>query len=317
MFSILDFIDSKDIREYNKDTLFTPFEQAVLIHYSQGTAIDEKLSAWRELLAAHSEEEFEQLRFGKRYFAEKSNKQIIADTVTIYENALAQRERADGVVFEANFNESDFPDNQYPHYFPDYPSAFAHIKDEKQYYLDDEDLCQCQTQARIAVKEFNTQPQDDTVFYFDNEMRMTDLLPGRCVLVDDEYLISEVFIYIPLPFRKGDILCSITPGKKDYGILHATPDVEYYARPILYGDASDMIFSLDTYEPDDAHGYFGYGHFSPLDFEKCPDEELPEELSILKAVRSVHQEKLEFHELLYYYSRYGENAYREMAHFLE
>ena len=132
VFNILDFIDSKDIREYNKNTHFTPMEQAVLIHYSQGTTIDEKLSAWRELLAAHREEEFEQLRFGKRNFAEKSNKQIITDTVTIYENALAQRKHTDGVVFEASFYESDFPDNRYPHYFPDYPSAFAHIMDEKQ-----------------------------------------------------------------------------------------------------------------------------------------------------------------------------------------
>lgn len=311
MANILDFIDSKDIREYNRNTHFTPLEQAVLIYYSRSSTVEEKLSAWRELLAAHSEEEFEQLRFGKRHFSEKNNRQIIADTVTTYENALTQRERTDGVVFEANFYESDFPDNQYPHYFPDYHSAFAYIQDEKQYYLANEDLCHCQTQARITVKSFDTGADADTVFYFDNEMRLTDLLPGCGILGDDEFLIDEVFVYIPLPFRKGDILRSITPGKKDYGILHATPDEKYYACPIQHGDASDMVFTLDTFEPNGIHGHFDYGHFSPLDFEKCPDEELPEELSILKLVRDVHQGKLKFHELLYYYSRFGEGAYHE------
>ena len=50
MFNVLDFIDSKEIREYNRNTKFTPIEQAVLICHSMGTTVDEKMAAWMELL---------------------------------------------------------------------------------------------------------------------------------------------------------------------------------------------------------------------------------------------------------------------------
>mgnify|MGYP003301955204 CR=1 FL=1 len=44
MFNILDFIDSKEIREYNCTTKFTPIEQAVLIYHSERTTVDEEMS---------------------------------------------------------------------------------------------------------------------------------------------------------------------------------------------------------------------------------------------------------------------------------
>ena len=66
MFHILDFIDSKDIREYNQNTEFTPVEQTVLIQHSKGTTVDKKMSVWQELLDTYNEEEFEWTRLGKR-----------------------------------------------------------------------------------------------------------------------------------------------------------------------------------------------------------------------------------------------------------
>jgi len=44
MFNILDFIDSKEIREYNQNTEFTPIEQAALIYHSERTTVDEEMS---------------------------------------------------------------------------------------------------------------------------------------------------------------------------------------------------------------------------------------------------------------------------------
>lgn len=58
MFHILDFIDSKDIREHNANTQFTPMEQAVLIYHSVRTTIDDKMTAWRELLERYGEDDF-------------------------------------------------------------------------------------------------------------------------------------------------------------------------------------------------------------------------------------------------------------------
>ena len=102
MFNILDFIDSKDIREYNRNTNFFPIEQAVLIYNSMNTTVEEKLSAWKELLNNYSEEDFKYNQFGERQFADdKSNKQIIEETVVAFENSLAMRNLSGDVIFEA------------------------------------------------------------------------------------------------------------------------------------------------------------------------------------------------------------------------
>ena len=133
MFNILDFIDSKEIREYNQNTEFTPIEQAALIYHSERTTVDEKMAAWQELLDIYSEEEFEWTRHGKRRFDDKSNKQILADTITVYENALNQRSVVDKVIFEASFYECDYPKSKYPVFFSSYKDAFVYIEDKKKH----------------------------------------------------------------------------------------------------------------------------------------------------------------------------------------
>lgn len=310
MFNILDFIDSKDIREYNKDTRFTPIEQAVLICHSEKTTFEEKLVALRELMDSYGEEELEIANPRQREHVEKSGKQILTDTISAYEKALAQRERTEGVVFEADFYESEFPDPncRYPVYFPDYLSAFAYIREEKQHYLENENLQDCQTQARIAVKDYGGSLSADTVFYFDNELRMTAVSLGYSCTTSFEYpFLDELFAYVPLPFKKGDIIRSIVNGKKMYWILPDTPDKEYFSRAV---DWSDMLISGYTYTPGGEIGYFEYGQFEPLGVEICPDDELPEELYIMFLLREVYAGEMDFGNFLNLYSIHGGNAYK-------
>lgn len=312
MFHILDFIDSKDIREYNRKTEFTPIEQAVLIYYSEGTTVDEKLEAWRELLDTHDEEKFGWTRFGKRNFDEKTNRQILEDTVVAYENALMQRNTVDNVIFKACFYECDFLESDDPIYFSNYNDAFAYIESEKKRYDDDEDLRKCQTKAKLYVKELGTYDSEDTIYYFDNEMRMTHIAPGARCYVPDLCWIGELFVHVPLPFKKGDIIRSILPGRVEYGILDSTLDEEYFSRAIDHGDWSDMEVSLYSYEPNEGIGYFDYARINPLKYEKCPDDELPEELSILFLVRDVYQDRMGTAQLLEAYSNFGRKAYERI-----
>ena len=312
MVDVLEFIDSKEIRAYNRETKFTPIEQAVLIYYSRKRTVSEKVEAWRELLETYDDEAFEFTRFGKRRFSEEGNRKLVSDAVAVCENSLAQRERTEGVVFEAVLYESEFPNTKRPSYFPNYNAAAAHIQECKQKYLDDDDLRSVLTEAKISIKDFGTCAHDDTVFYFDNELQMIDISGGRPTLVSDCYMFDDVFVYIPLPFKKGDILRSIASGEVRYGILPETPNETYFARAIDRGDGSDMIISIDMYEPDGQMGYFTYGHYDPLSLEKCPDDELPEELSLLLLVRKVHSGKLTFNELLRWYSNSGKEAYQKL-----
>lgn len=312
MFNILDFIDSKEIREYNCTTKFTPIEQAVLIFHSERTTVDEKMAAWQELFDTYSEEEFEWTRYGKRRFDDKSNKQILADAITVYENALNQRSVVGKVIFEASFYECDCPKSKYPVFFSSYKDAFLYIEDKKKHYLEDEDLRKCQTKAKISLKNLGTHDSEDTIFYFDNEMRMTNIAPGRKCYEPDLYWIGELFVYVPLPFKKGDIIRSILPGRIEYGILDSTLDEEYFARAMEHGDWSDMEVSIYSYEPDEGIGYFDYARMEPLHYEKCPDEELPEDLFMLFLLRDVYQEKMSVAQLLEYYSKFGRKAYEHI-----
>lgn len=168
MFNILNFIDSKDVREYNQNTKFTPLEQAVIIYYSKCTTVDEKISAWKELLDIYGEDDFKSTRCGKKGFDEISNKQIVAHTIEIYEKALEFRNKNEGIVFETAFSEVNYPDNVSRSYFSDYDKAYEHIKKEKQNYLN-EDLKDVVTEAQIGVKLLNSECRyDECTFYFDN-----------------------------------------------------------------------------------------------------------------------------------------------------
>lgn len=49
MYDFLKFIDSPDIREFNKDTVFALAEQAVLVSISYKTTVKEKIEALQYL----------------------------------------------------------------------------------------------------------------------------------------------------------------------------------------------------------------------------------------------------------------------------
>ena len=209
MFHILDFIDSKDIREHNANTQFTPMEQAVLIYHSCRTTVDDKMTAWRELLERYGEDDFKILNYGERQFLRRSNRELVEDTVRRYEAALSSRYTASNVIFAASFEEIGHPRPDELSYFTDYDSAFAFIEAEKQSYFDDEDLKDVQTKARISIVQLNDKNRrDSTWFDFDTDLRMTGLFP--CYSGDEDGMDNEgldmAYIYVPVPFKKGDIL---------------------------------------------------------------------------------------------------------------
>ena len=57
---LLGFIDSPDIRVFNKDTVFTPIEQAVLVSRSRHRTLEEKIDALNYLLGHYTEGEFQE-----------------------------------------------------------------------------------------------------------------------------------------------------------------------------------------------------------------------------------------------------------------
>lgn len=96
MLNILDYIDSKDIREYNLNTKFTPFEKAYLI-YNCKKPLEEKISALKELLNTHTEEDFGEINKENRFIFDydknikRSRKSAVENTVNWYQSLLDKR----------------------------------------------------------------------------------------------------------------------------------------------------------------------------------------------------------------------------------
>ena len=128
----------------------------------------------------------------------------------------------------------------------------------------------------------------------------------------DDLGMDSVFCYIPLPFKKGDIVRTINSDEVQYGVLPDTPDINYFSSAFTDGDRSDMIVSPDCFFKRDGKYVFGWEHFDFLDLEICPDDELPEDQSILLLLRDVYRGDLDFGAFLFAYSNYGENAYKEL-----
>lgn len=320
MFHILDFIDSRDIREYNANTQFTPMEQAVLIYHSCRRTVDDKMTAWRELLERYGEDDFKILNYGERQFVRRSNRQLVEDTVRRYEAALSSRYTASDVIFAASFEEVGYPEQQRDEYsyFTDYDSAFAFIEAKKQKYLDNDYLKDVPTKARISIVPLNEENRrDNTWFDFDTDLRMTGLYP--CYSSDEDGMNNEnldmAYICVPVPFKKGDILKTINPNyKTDYAVL---PKDDIYLSVLeTIGDSSDMIVVLDCYDYEE--NLFDYGDdFQILDLEKCSWSELPNDQKILILLSCVYRDKMEAGQMLYYYSKFGRKAYDEIAAYLK
>lgn len=142
-------------------------------------------------------------------------------------------------------------------------------------------------------------------YMFDMDMRLVDIIEdiGRA-LCDDGSLVSflDSFVYkvyLPLPFKKGDIVKVDYPCSFPYyGVVSCD-----WGKPEKKEDIH-MRISLDTYDED--QGIFEYTDGTGdciLNYAFCPTEELPEKQKVLALVSDVRKGKLDFYQLLHKYGR--------------
>ena len=88
----LSFLDSPTIAAYNKDTIFSPAEQAVLICHSN-RPIEEKMAELRYLVDTYSEEEFGADRVcasGLLADGTKNFKQVVCEQISLWREMLTE-----------------------------------------------------------------------------------------------------------------------------------------------------------------------------------------------------------------------------------
>ena len=291
MYDIYSFIDSETIRDYNRliKTEFTPLEQAVIIKNSEKTTVYEKLSAWKELLSAYSEKDFqtaplpvERLRNGR------SNKKYIENTVKEYEAGLSLTEKSENYIFNAyledmmnRYGDENICTNE--QYFSSYKKAYDYLcRLRKKYYLYD-DTRPNHYYGIIIALQLDEPKKLEAEYTLDNSMRLIDI-HCRGKDIDDGIMFN---ITVPMPFKKGDIVRNYDGLCKRYAVISQNIDEDYYNDPENdYGIFGKAIHyhCIDDYEDKETVSTWYWDMF-PLMLEFCPDDELPENESRLIRLR--------------------------------
>lgn len=310
MKDLLEFIDSSDIREYNRETKFAPAEWAVLIRSSKKRTIEEKREALQYLVDRYREEEFgdEKVNMSAPMYPPLDERmpirEVVKKTLAIWQDILDDRNRNEGVVFAAKLEEKGYCASGLTEYgfFSNYGDAFSYLSHEKQEYLEDEDLKDIETIGEIRRIKMGGGYDS---YYFDTQMRLVDLGEDEERMIEEEGMMphplqSLVYnIFVPLPFRVGDIVKVDNWGEDPYyGVIFRDWN------PPEYREGIRMWMSLDLYHAGrDEFDYTDGTGDCILNYSLCPDEELPADVQVLKLIRAVRQGKLDWYVLLHKYGR--------------
>lgn len=305
MFNILDFIDSPDIREYNKDIKFTPAEQAILIAHSEETTVEEKLVAWQELVDNYSIEEFglDSIRINRRFHA-KDFRQVVIDNIHIWRELLAATKKKDNVVYQTEFGEREHDGDGRENFFSSFDLAYQSIVQDKQEYLDNSGLKNIETYAFIDRMYLDRGNGDTDRFYFDNKLRMVMMRPaGKWFESENEQekidLVEDCYMYVPIPFRAGELVKMQSPFyKTDYGVVPFNQRSKEDDICLNHGgDGSDMVTTLDCYL--DWRDEFDFCDDAELlSLRRCAVDELPEKQKVLEKVSLARKGEWDWFSLL-------------------
>ena len=296
-YNILDFIDSEDIREYNKETSFSPTQKAILIGRSQRQSIENKIKAMENLLLEYLDWDFPYIEANDKK-QKRSFRGVVSEEVREWKEVLEKRYDNRDAVYISRLSEVEFlsSDEGNPRFFSNYSKAYESLVIAKKRYLDDLDLKDVQTLGeiiRITVDAGNASyGYDERHYMFDSDMRLIDAY-RRCH--EDTRLMNGIdayHCYIPLPFKAGDIVkCESPYHETYYGVF----PYDWEEPKNRYGIS--MYVSLDTYYAKEK--LFEMTDDTPvLELSKCKDDELPEDQRILKVISAVRKGELDFYTVL-------------------
>lgn len=293
------YIDSNAIREYNRkiNTCFSPMEQAVLVYHSKRINVEQKIKIWKKLLETFTEEEFQQGKY-MVHKPEVKNKVVVELTKQVFEQALQIIKIQIGMlgllIYEARFWECDYPDeaNVSKGYFRNYDDAYKFLQNEKRKYMED-DLYSTKVRAEIiGIKLDEQYSRDGCIYQYNNEMELIDIFPPSGEI--ERSGMSSVYLKIPIPFGKGDLVKTIGLDKVRYGVVNTEyKDIELKSSDV-YKDSTDMHCCLDVcWNSDfDSKLLFGWGMYEYLDLEYCDPTELPANQKMLVSISEAYQGKM-------------------------
>lgn len=313
MYDLLKFIDSLQVREYNRETYFTPAEWAVIVANSITATVEEKLDALQYLTEHYGEEDFakESVNVGSGHAVYHEHLPFgddVRETMRIWKETLEDRYHEDGFIYAAKYEEKGrYCAGQIEEYrfFPDYEKAFMYLAERRDRKRESEFFRKENFFGEIGRFKPDGGRNRDT-YIFDGDLRMVELLSSsdRWNREDGSYIDElnepEAYqVFVPLPFKKGDIIKvesdRTTPF---YGVMCC--DWKCVER-----DWTQPVWlPLDCYNEEYRDfDYVDGGYCDVLRGSVSSEEELPENQKMLKQISAVYKGEMDFMELLSQFSK--------------
>lgn len=312
MCDLLKFIDSRQIREYNKDTYFTPAEWSLIVARSVTTSVEEKIEALRYLAGHYGEADFakQSANVGPNrpvYHRNLPSRENVRETIRIWEETLEERYHSEGVVFAAKYGHKERYWNRETgkyQFFPDYSKAFLYLEEARDKMREKDDFRKEDFFGEIYRIELGDMRDEDS-YIFDGDLCMVEVFPlyKRCVTEDGERIErlddSDDTVFIPLPFKKGDIIKVESSRRLPYyGVMCCD------WQPTRQDREAYMWLPLETYDAECRDfDYMDGGCCDVLRGAVCPEEELPEKEQMLKKISAVYKGEMGWFELLCRFSK--------------
>lgn len=205
------------------------------------------------------------------------------------------------MVYELITKERKYNVDGDSNFFSSYDLAYNSFVELKKEYMDSPSLRDIEICAKI--KRIHLDDNDMDLFCFDNELRLVQVFPAsKSFMKNDDCEIPDLacacYVYVPLPFKKGDLVKEQGIFGTEYGVMGS--DQESRENDLcmrIGGDGTDMTVSLDIYI--DWRKEFDYtDDTEALRLRYCTVEELPEGQKILEKLSQARKGEIDWFTLL-------------------
>lgn len=300
-------INSRAIADYCRSIKhkFNTEELAVLVYRNQRMSIEEKIAKYNELIKNYPDMEVIERINCKHYDSVKTMIKNEIQRLKILNKKFIQDDE-NSIYTWTEYNKSTQKMehiNDIDHTFRTYKEAFKDIQD----YINEYDDT---ISFRITKKYFNKRKDNIYADYNveNKKIVLVDLNDSNNELLD----IDNIFLNIPTPFKKGDILISNSPAMKSYGETNEIFVLDYLctwrenlASLLAKGnfDSSDMIGYGYYFINDDTTEFIRDHKFNYDSFEYY-DGELKGKYRILKDISSFIKGKIGLELFIHAYDYY-------------
>jgi hypothetical protein len=279
--NIYDFFNSSDVAEHCQSIghKFNAVESAVMVFKSKSRTIAEKHAAYRAIIAEHPDMELPECgRLGQIKSFHKALEEFIAYEDSLLEHFLKPEQDA---VYQYNHNECD--GGLYKSFEEAFKEAVeVHDEDNKPVTVYKKYIGTKKHRKFMAVRTSRS----------GGIIEIENWLSTKEANADINFLL-ELYIDVPVPFKKGDLVEVDGCG---YGLIGGVgvlqnicrDDVDFNAKKRYSSDTSDM--TADVFYELEGVVNCEYMHFYP-DLQYC-SRELKDEKRILKYISLFVQDKL-------------------------